>query len=157
MAFFKSGWGGTHNFKFGYQLNHLFNVISQNGNVPFVSLTVGGWPATRLHHRAAPIALCSSRMGNLHRPVRLLPVVTDFATILPQPAVDWNHAFFVQDSWTIGHGLTLNLGLRMEKENLPVPPGLIPAVSDHTRTSTSRGVTRSSLAWERRGDPRMAS
>ena len=23
LAFFKSGWGGTHNFKFGYQLNRL--------------------------------------------------------------------------------------------------------------------------------------
>ena len=23
LAIFKSGWGGTHNFKFGYQLNHL--------------------------------------------------------------------------------------------------------------------------------------
>ena len=35
MAFFKSGWGGTHNIKAGYQLNHLSNVINQHGNVPF--------------------------------------------------------------------------------------------------------------------------
>ena len=34
LAFFKGGWWGTHNFKFGYQLNHLVNVIDQNGNVP---------------------------------------------------------------------------------------------------------------------------
>jgi hypothetical protein len=32
----------------------------------------------------------------------------------------------VQDAWTIGHGLTLNLGLRIEKEDLPVPPGVVP-------------------------------
>ncbi|MDT8070730.1 MAG: TonB-dependent receptor, partial [Terriglobia bacterium] len=41
ISFFKSGWGGTHNFKFGYQLNHLSNVISQNGNVPQAFLHVG--------------------------------------------------------------------------------------------------------------------
>ena len=29
LAFFKSGWMGTHNFKFGYQLNRLKNNISQ--------------------------------------------------------------------------------------------------------------------------------
>ena len=34
VAWFKSGWGGTHNFKFGYQLNRLSNFISQHANVP---------------------------------------------------------------------------------------------------------------------------
>ena len=127
VAFFKSGWAGTHNFKVGYQLNHLSNVISQNGNVPFVALNVGAGQ----NHGAgtapggANCATAHSRMGNLHRPVRLLPPLQDFATILPQPAVDWNHAFFAQDAWTVGHGLTLNLGIRIEKESLPVPPGLI--------------------------------
>ena len=32
---------------------------------------------------------------------------------------DWNHAFYVQDAWTVAKGLTLNLGLRLDKENLP--------------------------------------
>ena len=31
----------------------------------------------------------------------------------------YNHAFFAQDAWTIGHGLTINAGIRFEKENLP--------------------------------------
>jgi|HubBroStandDraft_6_1064221.scaffolds.fasta_scaffold01789_2 hypothetical protein len=128
VAFFKSGWAGTHNFKFGYQLNHLSNVIAQNGNVPLVLLNVG---AGQFH---GPSTLpggnncdtlttewggCAGQYG--------YATVQDFATILPQPAVDWNHAFFAQDAWTIGHGLTLNLGIRVEKENLPVPPGLISA------------------------------
>lgn len=56
--------------------------------------------------------------------------VQDFATVLKTtsgayaPATDWNHALFVQDAWTIGHGLTLNLGLRIEKESLPAPSGI---------------------------------
>jgi hypothetical protein len=41
VAFFKSGWLGTHNIKVGYQLNRLTNTISQNGNVPEVFLYPG--------------------------------------------------------------------------------------------------------------------
>jgi len=41
VAFFKGGWWGTHNLKVGYQLNHLTNVIDQNGNVPQAFLIVG--------------------------------------------------------------------------------------------------------------------
>jgi len=128
MAVFKSGWWGTHNFKFGYQLNHLVNTISQNGNVPRAFITVGAGnphaPSTTVGVAncatlTAEWGTCGGQYGNL--------LVQDFATVLPQPAADWNHAFFVQDAWTVGHGLTLNLGLRVEKENLPVPPGLIPS------------------------------
>ena len=41
LAWFKSGWLGTHNFKFGYQLNHLTNDIAQHYNVPLVQYFVG--------------------------------------------------------------------------------------------------------------------
>ena len=76
--------------------------------------------------------------------------VQDFATILNKPATDNNHAFFAQDAWTVGHGLTLNLGLRIEKEDLPVPPGVVPnGYSVSGARFTSRGATRSSRGWER--------
>src|SRR5208282_644485 len=54
----------------------------------------------------------------------------DFSTVLlnnsggAAPAIDNNHALFIQDAWTVGHGLTLNLGLRVEKESLPAPVGV---------------------------------
>ena len=45
-AWFKSGWRGTHNFKFGYQLNHLNNNIYQHYNVPIVQYFVGTTAST---------------------------------------------------------------------------------------------------------------
>ena len=41
LAWFKSGWWGTHNFKFGYQLNRLSNDIFQRFNQPFVQNVCG--------------------------------------------------------------------------------------------------------------------
>jgi hypothetical protein len=133
VAFFKSGWAGTHNFKLGYQLNRMSNVISQNGNVPQAFLTVGAGqsysPGT-----APGGANCALLQAEYPNPDPTKPdfctgqygyvTVEDFATILTKPAIDWNHAFYVQDAWNVGHGLTLNVGVRIEKESLPVPAGL---------------------------------
>src|SRR5262249_19559136 len=41
LAWFKSGWKGTHNFKFGYQLNRLQNNILQSYNEPYVQMFPG--------------------------------------------------------------------------------------------------------------------
>src|SRR6202035_995967 len=134
IAFFTSGWGGTHNVMCGYQLNHLSNVISQNGNVPFAYM----WPGRGANYSTSTglggqncggpgvagtlineWGICAGQYGYVTE--------LDFATVLTKPAVDWNHAFFVQDAWTIGHGLTINAGILIEKESLPVPSGLIPS------------------------------
>jgi hypothetical protein len=126
VAFFKSGWGGTHNFKFGYQLNHLVNVISQNGNVPEAFLEVGAGqshgPATTTG--GANCATLKAEWGGNCAGQYGYVTVQDFATVLNSPASDWNHAFFAQDAWTIGKGLTINAGIRVEKERLPAPGGI---------------------------------
>ena len=78
--------------------------------------------------------------------------VTDFATILKNnagalvPAIDNNHALFVQDAWTVGHGLTLNLGLRIEKENLPAPPGI-----------GVTGISSINWSWSDKIEPRLGA
>ena len=123
VAFFKSGWAGTHNIKAGYQFNRLTNTISQNGNVPLMRIDPGkhSWGPITTTGAANCDALknvwghCAGQYGYAY--------VLDFATVLPALAVDNNHALFVQDAWTVGHGLTLNLGLRVEKEYLPAPGG----------------------------------
>lgn len=156
VAFFKGGWWGSHNFKLGYQLNHLVNSIGQNGNVPHAYLRVGAGhsysPSTSTG--AANCAtlgvewgVCAGRYGYL--------IVNDFATVLPSPASDWNHALFVQDSWTVGHGVTLDLGLRVEKESLPAPGGVnVPSINF---SWTDKIAPRLGIAWDptRRGKTKL--
>ena len=125
VAFFKGGLWGTHNIKVGYQFNRLTNAIDQNGNVPQAFLVVGaghnhGTYTTTGVANCALLAAdwagkCTGQYGYM--------IVQDFATVLTKPVTDNNHALFAQDSWTVGHGLTLTLGLRIEKEYLPPPSG----------------------------------
>jgi hypothetical protein len=154
VAFFKGGWWGTHNLKVGYQFNRLWNVINQHGNIPQVQITAtpgvgygastsyGGSQCTALGSN--PWGVCAGEYGYVTN--------SDFATILKNPAgavvpaIDHNHALFVQDAWTIGHGLTLNLGLRVEKETLPVPPGV-----------GTPNITTISWSWSDKLEPRLGA
>jgi hypothetical protein len=163
VAFFKGGWWGTHNLKVGYQFNRLWNVINQHGNLPLVNVTAtpgvaygastaygGGqcaalaafWGTTTTS--TGPKPNCWGEYGYVTN--------SDFATVLKNPAgavvpaIDHNHALFVQDAWTIGHGLTLNLGLRIEKETLPVPPGI-----------GTPNITTISWSWTDKLEPRLGA
>jgi hypothetical protein len=162
IAFFKSGWWGTHNIKGGYQLNHLSNVINQHGNIPLTLMYPGAgnyytastaFGGTNCAALAPEWGGCAGQYG--------YAVIEDFATVLkntagvPVPATDWNHALFIQDAWTIGHGLTLNLGLRVEKEDLPAPSGIgISNISTINFSWSDKIEPRLGAAWGSR-DGRM--
>ncbi len=99
--------GGRHNFKVGYQRNQLFNTVS-NGytNLGIIQLfydrdvtALSGGPVT-----ATP--------GNLGS-----GLMTRFGTV--GEASSTNQGLFAQDSWQIMNRLTLNLGVRIEKETVP--------------------------------------
>jgi hypothetical protein len=154
VAFFKGGWWGTHNIKVGYQLNHLVNVISQNGNVPLAFLNVG---AGTLHSPStltggANCAALTTTWGSCTGQYGYV-TVQDFATVLTSPASDWNHALFAQDDWNVGHGLTLNLGIRIEKESLPAPGGV--KVSSIDFPWSDKVAPRLGAAWDPTGHGKM--
>lgn len=121
LAWFKSGWMGTHNFKFGYQLNRLSNDIFQRWNEPVTYVWSGFQPGVTNYAAAGPVGAancvpyvalygqCQGQYGYV--------AAYDFGT--QGQASSFNHAFFVQDAWTIGGGVTINAGVRLEREYLP--------------------------------------
>jgi hypothetical protein len=157
VAFFKSGWAGTHNFKVGYQYNRMTNAISQNGNVPNTTLyfntggtfgAAGNGYTPFLQAGDTVCAKLTAVWGDCAGQYGYATIV-DFATVLTKTAVDNNHAFFAQDAWTIGHGLTLNVGLRVEKESLPVPAGVIP--------TGFKAPTAINFSWSDKIEPRLGA
>jgi Carboxypeptidase regulatory-like domain len=127
VAFFKSGWGGTHNFRFGYQLNRSSNDLNQEWNAPFVEI----FPGNQQFYFAAGNtgftncqALVATYGANYGDPAGSnctgtygYAVLQDYGSL--GQAISYNHALFAQDSWTLGHGVTINAGLRVEREYLP--------------------------------------
>lgn len=160
FAYYKGGWWGTHNFKFGYQLNHLVNVVNQNGNVPyaFMQLGQGATHNALTANGGSNCKLLTAEWGSCAGQYGVL-TVQDFSTILenakgqPTPASDWNHAFYVQDSWNVGHGLSLDLGLRIEKESLPAPGGVKVSAIDFPWSDKIE--PRLGAAWDPSGKGKM--
>jgi Carboxypeptidase regulatory-like domain len=130
VAWFHAGRLGTHNLKAGYQLHRNSNYIFQGYNAPLVQVYPG---TTNPYSPQGPVGesncatveaanlanapsaayvanpICVGQYGTVN--------VNDFGS--GGAAVGFNHGFYGQDSWTIGKGLTINYGMRIEREYLP--------------------------------------
>jgi hypothetical protein len=116
VAFNRSTRFGTHSFKVGYQLNRSNNNIYQRWPAPEVEVfpgeayaPAGATGAGNCATLAATYGQCSGQYGYV--------IISDYGT--QGQATSYNHALFGQDTWTIGKGLTVSGGLRVEKENVP--------------------------------------
>lgn len=91
---------GRHIFKFGYQRNAIKNDVDQ-----------GFFNTGRIDFRFGQSAFGqgSASTGNVQ--------LTRFGTV--GLASSTNTAIFAQDNWQIARRLTLNVGLRAERENVP--------------------------------------
>lgn len=166
LAWFKSGWKGTHNFKFGYQLNHLNNSISQHYNVPLVQYFVGStasftplgptgqqnclgqYNVTFAAPPAPPgtVASCTGLYGYIN--------VLDYGS--GGQATSNNNGFFAQDSWSIAKGLTINAGLRVEKEYLPAENQPAGGISHPINFGWGDKIApRIGVAWDPLGNGKM--
>jgi len=146
LAYFKSGFWGTHNFKFGYQLNRLQNDISQTYSEPDVQLFVGG--AAYGNSYSPLTSTGTTNCASASDPSNCIGLygyatVSDFGT--GGNVTSFNHGLFGQDSWTVGHGVTLNLGVRFDKEYLPA--------------STTAGLTSNPInfSWGDKVAPRLGA
>jgi hypothetical protein len=127
VAWYKSTKFGVHNFKFGYQLNRNSNNIQQIYNEPLIQL----FPGTgSFYDPGSPlgIANCAAISTQLGTPQDNhggcqgpngdgYATIYDFGT--SGNAIAYNNGFYGQDSWTAGRGITIDAGIRAEKEFLP--------------------------------------
>jgi hypothetical protein len=130
LALFKN-WHGTHNFKFGYGFMHgtaeeltgAYNtaavyVAYNTQYVPNSPVGIANCKAIVAQNKTqfgaaggnADGSACQGNWGT----VNLRDLISASGKV-----GGWNHSFYVQDSWTVSKRLTLNVGLRMDKENLP--------------------------------------
>lgn len=125
FSIFKGNLFGAHNFKVGYQLNHLSQNTNQKFTNDLVRLSYGqsyGAQTTNGTNQCAAIVAynqahyntastsCQGNFGYV--------VLRDGVEITGQASSN-NHSLYLQDSWQIRKRLTLNVGARIEKEYLP--------------------------------------
>jgi len=129
VSYSASKWG-QHNFKFGYGFNRLANNVFQGINSALVNVF---WGENYVPSTPAGTNTCLTVIEPYNQ--------TNYGTAAPGPgtpcsglngyftirdgivtngnASSYNHGIYGQDSWSVGRGLTLNLGVRFDKEFLP--------------------------------------
>lgn len=138
LAFYKKGWG-VHNFKFGYNWSHMQNDVVTGAKttlayvafgMPYQAMlsdTVNGVAVNKncqaisqaniTQHGTSGVNAADTANG---RSCVGLWGTINFSEVGTTGMVAGNnHSFYAQDAWTVGHGVTLNIGVRMDKEHLP--------------------------------------
>ncbi|HXN24071.1 MAG TPA: TonB-dependent receptor [Candidatus Dormibacteraeota bacterium] len=110
-AYFFKGLG-THNIKGGWGFNRLANNVNTGFSGSYVRLE-WGQSYGPLDPNACDVAgkpACTGKYGDF--------LVRDGVDTIGKVS-SMNHTLYLQDAWTVGRGLTLNLGVRVDKEHIP--------------------------------------
>lgn len=113
---------GRHSFKFGYQYNGISNDLDtgyvSTGSIDYSfggnTTDAKGCPRGIIPAGASIPAGCSANPDPTALGVGTLTLFGEFGK-----ASSKNEGIYAQDSWQIGKRLTLNLGVRAERENVP--------------------------------------
>jgi hypothetical protein len=156
LAYFKSGWAGTHNFKFGYAFNH-----GTNDSLAGIYNTADVYVAYNQQYgpnSSIGIANCKAIVAQNLAKYGVAGGNTDgtgcqglWGTVNVRDLISssgkvggWNHSFYVQDAWSVSKHLTLNLGVRLDKESLP----------SYNPTSGFQGID---FGWGQKVAPRLGA
>ena len=107
--------GQQHNLRFGWQLSGLAHDINDSYKYDYLLYRYTR-PYTMVDGTIRTSS-CTGPDGTAYEPCGYYELRSPFGVVAN---VGTNrHALFVQDSWTVSGALTLNLGLRMEREEIP--------------------------------------
>jgi hypothetical protein len=157
LAYFTK-WFGTHNFKTGYAFNHLTNDVI-TGSKTTLAFVAYATPYTAM---ASNWNVCKqvsqdniSRYGTSGvsdadtasgRSCTGLWGTLNFSELGTTGKVgSYNHSIYAQDAWTLGKGVTLNMGVRFDKEELP---SYIPGFLGINFGFTQKVAPRLGGAWD---------
>ena len=136
-SYFFKGWG-THNIKGGYGFNRLANNVNTGFAGSFVRLE-WGQSYGPLDPNACDVTgkpACSGTYGHF--------LVRDGVDTIGTVS-SLNHTVFIQDAWTVGRGLTLNVGVRFDKEHIPA---FVPNAPVVNFSFADKVAPRLGFAWD---------
>ena len=107
--------GQQHSLRFGWQFTGLAHDINDSYKFDFLLYRFGR--PYNMIDGTLRTSTCTGPDGALYDPCGFYEVRQPFG-VVANVSTD-RHALFVQDSWTINGTLTVNLGLRLEREEIP--------------------------------------
>jgi hypothetical protein len=129
-------WGGQHTLKGGVQIERMRNDVQRGNQAPIVQLF---WDRTYVANDGRRV----------RGPYGYFNVTRN---VITEGAIEAsNVGLFVQDAWTVNKRLTLNLGLRAEREEVPSYQPQNPGVEFGFGDKIAPRV---GFAWDVRGDAR---
>jgi Carboxypeptidase regulatory-like domain/TonB dependent receptor len=123
LSWLKTGWAGTHNFKAGFSRNTTYNDLVSGYNTALVNFNYGidytvATSATACDAIiSANVAKYGSSAAGHCRGNYGYFYVNDYST--GGVAQGDNEGIYIQDGWTIHNRLTINAGVRFDREYLP--------------------------------------
>ena len=118
-AYFVGNFFGTHNLKAGYSVQRLAEDVAQTYNTSLVLMYYGSGQ-TYTAHSGPTSQVCAdaiSKYGKCGGPYGYY--VLQDGVLTNGNVSTLNHSFYMQDAWTVKGALTINAGVRFDKEYLP--------------------------------------
>jgi hypothetical protein len=136
FTWFKTGWGGEHQFKVGARVERIQNRVDSGAQEPTITLFWNN-------------AYAALDGRTVRGPYGYYRVTKNVVTDGDLSSNNWG--FWVQDSWTIRRNLTINAGLRTENENTPSFREEFPGISF---SFGEKLAPRVGFAYDIKGDSR---
>ena len=124
----KTGWVGTHNFKAGYALYKTAENVLQGYSSSYTYIVPGSPYTPKNSSTACDTIIAQNKAAYSSAQASVVSGCQgDYGYFVVSDGVDTNgnvsgnnHALYFQDNWNIAHtGLSINAGVRFDKEYLP--------------------------------------